>query len=668
MDINTIANARQYSKLYDFSVSHPEEFWHIVASELIDWFKPYEHVYTNDIKSFSNVSNNSKFSWFANGKLNATYNCLDRFLHNADTRDKIAYYWQGDNAADCQQVSYKELYQRVCQFSNTLKSLGISKGDRVCIYLPICIEAITAMLACARIGAIHTVVFAGFSPEALSERMIDAECKMLITTDISIRGGKSIPIWAHVQECLNIIPDKLSKLGLNNNHLSSVLLIPDYYSDIEHFNQLIKQNSDHFDYCCCYDYREVSKNQSFDCEPEWLDSEDPLFILYTSGSTGKPKGVLHTTAGYLVHCLYSFKLILDVKQSDVYWCSADIGWVAGHSYVVYGALLNNTTSVIFSGTPNYPDYDIFWKIIDKYKVSIFYTAPTAIRALMKEGDKYLQTTSRESLRVLATVGEPINPEAWSWYKKKVGNDRCKVIDTWWQTETGAAMLSPYVNLDVQKPGCATMPFMGVNLALLDSNHQEIDPNHAGEGNLVIKSPWPGMMRTVYNHHNRFIETYFEPFKGYFYTGDLARRDSDGHYWMLGRSDDVINIAGHRLGTAEIESALASHKAVAESAAIAVPDEVKGQALIAFVVLTDELFKKHKESDDYSNELISDLKRHVRETISPIAIIKSIKIVPGLPKTRSGKIMRRILKQIALESTDFGDISTLTNPEILSELL
>lgn len=659
MDIDIINNKQNYSDLYDFSTSDPLKFWDQCASKYLDWFSNFEQVYSGNINNFQNLSDiDFKPKWFAGGKLNACYNCLDRFLEDTDKANKIAYYWQGDHLEQTQQITYQELYNKVCIFSNVLKNSGIKKGDRVCIYLPICIEAITAMLACARIGAVHTVVFAGFSPQALSERILDAECKLLITTDISKRGGKLIPIWDNAKQSVELVINKTDA----TNHLKSVLLIPDYYSNISDYTNIFNTTDFSSNNINLYDYNTISKTVNNICEPQWMDSHDPLFILYTSGSTGKPKGVLHSTAGYLLHCLYSFKQILDIKPDDIYWCSADIGWVAGHSYVVYGALLNNTSSVIFSGTPNYPDHDIFWKIIDKYQVSIFYTAPTAIRALMKEGNKYLASTTRDSLRVLATVGEPINPEAWQWYYQEVGNKRCPVIDTWWQTETGAAMLSPYVNIDIQKPGCACLPFMGVRLAILDAEHNEIPEHLSGQGNLVIKSPWPGMMQTVYNNHDKFIETYYKPYPNYFYTGDLAKRDQDGHYWILGRSDDVINIAGHRLGTAEIESALASHDLVAEAAVIAVPDDIKGQALYSFVVLNNSY---NKQSID---NITQDLKNHVKKSIGPIAIIKTIKLVPGLPKTRSGKIMRRILKLIAVDSTDFGDTSTLTNPEILQELI
>lgn len=687
MEISRVTNAAVYNELYNYSICNTTEFWDDLAKSKLDWFEPYSEVYRGNIETFSDLkSNDYSTSWFVGGKINACYNALDRFLGNPKTADKIAYYWQGDHESDTAKITYRLLHMQVCKFSNVLKKLGINKGDRVCIYLPICIEAITAMLACARVGAVHTVVFAGFSPEALAERIMDAECKLLITTDISKRGGKTIPLWDNANEAINIINQYSSKSTAKSAaekstsgqasgsahvtlvqddrgkpNLQSVLLIEDYYSNIKQIPVIIENFTNQNTNINIFDYKDLENRVNDYCEPEWMCSEDPLFILYTSGSTGKPKGVLHTTAGYLLHTSYSFKLVLDVRDSDVYWCSADIGWVAGHSYVVYGALLNNTTSVIFSGTPNYPKPDIFWQIVDKYKVSIFYTAPTAIRALMQAGNQYLESSTRDSLRVLATVGEPINPEAWQWYYEKVGHAKCPIVDTWWQTETGAAMLSPYSNLNIQKPGCVALPFMGIQLALLDDNKQQIADNMPGQGHLVVKAPWPGMMRTVYNNHNKYIDTYFKPFQNYFYTGDLAKRDSDGHYWILGRSDDVINIAGHRLGTAEIESALASHDSVCEAAVVAIPDDIKGQALYSYVVL-------HNHEDREVDVLEKALKEHVKHKIGPIAIIKTIRIVSGLPKTRSGKIMRRILKQIAVKSNDFGDISTLTNPEVIQELI
>lgn len=664
----------QYLELYKYSIDNTEQFWSHCAKKYLSWFEDFTKVYTGELDSMKHLlpANNDRYNslleqnqWFTGGKVNACYNCLDRHLEQSG--HKIAYYWQGDEPNHTMSVTYRELYQEVCKFSNVLKKLGLKQKDRVCIYLPMSIEAIAAMLACARIGVVHTVVFAGFSGTALAERIVDAKCSVLITTDNTKRGGKTVAITDYVKDCIEQIHNN------PDNNLSNILYIQNYYSSKTFdLNQYIKDDRNLTNNIInISDYNNLSQTVSENCEPVWLDSESPLFILYTSGSTGKPKGVLHTTAGYLLHTVFSFKKLFNInsdKYSDeVYWCTADIGWVAGHSYVVYGALGNGVTSVLFSGTPNYPDYSIFWQLVDKYKVSIFYTAPTAIRALMKEGQQYLKSSSRTSLRLLATVGEPINPEAWMWYYTYVGNSRCPIVDTWWQTETGAAMLAPLANSDIIKPGCAMLPFYGVELAILDDKKHVNSKNNI-QGSLVITKPWPGMMRTVYMNHKKYIDTYLKPFPGYFYTGDISKRDADGHYWIFGRGDDVLNIAGHRFGTAEIESALVEHEAVAEAAVVPVPDDVKGQVLLAFVTLINTDINANNTNTDAEKSLKQELHNQVRTSIGPVVIIKKIVFVNNLPKTRSGKIMRRILKQIALGNiTDLGDVSTLINPESVVEI-
>ena len=647
----------QYQKLYNNSIENPTQFWQNIAAQYIAWDKPFEQVYSGDISSFKNFiqdnhnQDQENHQWFTEGKLNACFNCLDK--HLPGKKDKIAFYSQGDEIDKQDHITYGELYLKVCRFANVLKNLHVKTGDRVCIYLPLSIDAVVAMLACARIGAIHSVVFAGFSSSSLVNRILDAECCLLISTETYIRGGKSIDLYKNVTEALAI----LNEQDAQSNFLQSVLILGS-----ESDNHINNYNNTHKGLVKYYIYDQLDPLVTDDCAPVFVDSSHPLFILYTSGSTGKPKGVLHTTAGYLVHAVYSYEQLFAIKpEQDIYWCSADIGWVTGHSYIVYGPLANGMTSVIFSGVPTYPDASIWWRIIDKFKVTIFYTAPTAIRALMRLGEQHLQSSTRKSLRLLGSVGEPINPEAWQWYYKHVGNSHCPIIDTWWQTETGAVMIAPISDFDF-KPGCAMLPFYGINVALLDGNRNVI--SGPGTGQLVITAPWPGMLGTVYKQPEKFINTYFKVFDGYFYTGDLAKRDEDGHYWVLGRGDDVINISGHRLGTAEIESALVDYQDVAEAAAIAIPDEISGQAIHAFVILKDAAKNNFTKQD-----LINNLKKHVKNIISPIAVIKTITLADNLPKTRSGKIMRRILKQIAMgEKQNFGDTSTLVDENVIQQLI
>jgi len=644
----------QYQKLYNHSIQNPTEFWQNIASEYIAWDKPFKQVYTGDISSFRTFIHDNQgqenHPWFTEGKLNACYNCLDK--HLPDKKDKIAFYAQGDDIDKQDHITYGELYLKVCRFANVLINLNIKTGDRVCIYLPLSIDAIVAMLACARIGAIHSVVFAGFSSGSLVDRILDAECSLLITTETYTRGGKNIDLYKNVAQALEIF----NRLDVQSVFFKSLLILGSE-SDNLISNNNIENNSVKY-----YLYEQLELDVTSDCAPVFVDSSHPLFILYTSGSTGKPKGVLHATAGYLVHTVYSYQQLFDIDpQQDIYWCSADIGWVTGHSYIVYGPMTHGVTSVIFSGVPTYPDASIWWRIIDKFKVTIFYTAPTAIRALMRLGEQHLESSTRQSLRLLGSVGEPINPEAWQWYYKYVGNSHCPIIDTWWQTETGAVMMAPISDFSF-KPGCAMLPFYGVNVALLDDQSKVI--KGLGTGQLVITAPWPGMIATVYKQPEKFINTYFKVFDGCFYTGDLAKRDEDGHYWILGRGDEVINISGHRLGTAEIESALVDYQGVAEAAAIAIPDEVSGQAIHAFVILKDTVTNNLNKQD-----LINNLKKHVKNVISPIAVIKTITIANNLPKTRSGKIMRRILKQLATgEKQNFGDTSTLVDEKIIPQLL
>ena len=628
-DISEHSNVSEseFQVLYKQSVENPDEFWSSQAESYLDWDKKWEEVKNTNIEK-------GEIAWFSGGKLNASVNCIDR--HLPKDKNKIAFIWEGDDPEESKNITYQDLHDEVCKFSNVLKARGVKKGDRVCIYMPMIPEATYAMLACARIGAIHSVVFGGFSPESLKDRILDSDCQTVITADEGLRGGKTIPLKQNVDEALE---------GCSNVH--TVLVITRTEAEIP-------WNED-----CDVRYEEISKNVSNECTPELMDAEDPLFILYTSGSTGKPKGVLHTTGGYLLQAAMSHKLVFDYKENEVYWCTADVGWVTGHSYIVYGPLANGATSVIFEGIPTYPSPSRFWEVIDKHKVSIFYTAPTALRALMAQGDDFVESSSRESLRILGTVGEPINPEAWEWYFKVVGNSSCPIVDTWWQTETGAMMITPVAGFTAMKPGSATKPFLGIEPALLDENGEEIVGE--GSGNLVIKSSWPSQIRTVYGDHQRCVDTYYSMYPGYYTTGDGARRDADGYYWITGRVDDVLNVSGHRLGTAEVESALVLHQHVAEAAVVGYEHEIKGQGIYCYVTLMSDVAP--------NEELKSDLIQLVAKEIGPIAKPDIIQWAPGLPKTRSGKIMRRILRKIATNEIDnLGDTTTLADPSVVKELI
>ena len=611
--------------LYKESIENPDMFFKNLAQENITWIKDFDTTHNGE---FSNTK------WFEGGKTNVSMNCLDRHLQNSG--NKVALIWEGDNFNETKQFTFKELFEEVCKFANVLKSLGIKKGSRVCIYMPMIPEAAFAMLACARIGAIHSVVFGGFSPESLKDRILDASCEIVITADEGLRGGKKIPLKANVDEALEKCPDVKKTL-------------------------VIKRTNGEIKWDKARDvwYEEIKDNVSNICEPEPMDSEDPLFVLYTSGSTGKPKGVLHTTAGYLLGAHVSFKYLFGIKDSDVYWCTADVGWITGHTYILYGPLSNGTTTLMFEGVPTYPSSSRCWEICDKYNVSVFYTAPTAIRALMAQGNEPVLKTSRKSLRVLGTVGEPINPEAWQWYFDVVGNSSCDVIDTWWQTETGSVLISPIAGITPAKPGSATLPFFGVKPALFDEEGKKLNGNNSG--NLVIEKSWPSQIRTVYGDHQRMISTYFETYHDIYFTGDGAKRDKDGYYWITGRVDDVLNVSGHRLGTAEIESALVLHNKVAEAAVVGIEHPIKGQGIYAYVTLmTGEVF-----TEDLRNELI----KFVSKEIGPIAKPDLIQNAPALPKTRSGKIMRRILRKIAEgDFKNLGDTTTLADPLVVDDLI
>ena len=624
---DSLISEEEFSQMYHRSITNPDEFWHEQASKYLEWISEWDQVSEHDFSK-------GQVSWFKGGKLNATINCIDR--HLAARADQTAIIWEGDDPDESNHISYQELYESVCKFSNALKERGVNKGDRVCIYMPMIPEAAYAMLACARIGAIHSVVFGGFSPESLKDRILDSDCQTVITADEGLRGSKKIPLKENVDEALHQCPN-----------VHSVIVIKRTGAEV---NWVDSRD---------VDYHQITARMDLNCEPEPMDAEDPLFILYTSGSTGKPKGVMHTTGGYLLQAAMSHKLVFDYKDKEIYWCTADVGWVTGHSYIVYGPLANGATTLMFEGIPTYPNASRFWDVIDKHKVNIFYTAPTALRALMAQGDDPVKNTSRESLRILGTVGEPINPEAWEWYYKIVGDSRCPIVDTWWQTETGAVMISPLAGSTPLKPGSATKPFLGVLPALLDENGKEIEG--AGSGNLVIKSSWPSQIRSVYGDHQRCIETYYTMYPGYYTTGDGARRDEDGYYWITGRVDDVLNVSGHRLGTAEVESALVLHASVAEAAVVGYEHSIKGQGIYCYVTLMN--------GEDPTEELKTSLVQLVSKEIGAIAKPDIIQWAPGLPKTRSGKIMRRILRKIAGNEIDnLGDTSTLADPSVVDELI
>ena len=627
---NTHVDAELYQTMYQQSIDDPEAFWSEQAKKELTWFKDWDTTL-----DWSFDQSDLHINWFKGGKLNVSYNCIDRHL---ETRaDQTAILWEGDNPEEDANITYKELHNDVCKFSNVLKSRGVKKGDRVSIYMPMIPEAVVAMMACTRIGAVHSIVFSAFSPSALRDRILDSDCQVVITADQSMRSGKLLPLKSNadlaIAECPNV-----------------------------HTSIVVKRGGEAVEWNETKDvwYHEAMEGASNECEPEPMDAEDPLFILYTSGSTGKPKGVLHTTGGYLLQAAMTHKYVFDYQKDEVYWCTADIGWITGHTYIVYGPLCNGATSLMFEGVPTYPDASRFWKVIDKHKVASFYTAPTAIRALMAAGDDFTKDTTRSSLRILGTVGEPINPEAWNWYNNVIGNGNCPIVDTWWQTETGAHLISPLPGATALKPGSATTPFFGVQPVLLDDEGNEVEGNPAS-GNLAMKFPWPSQLRTLYGDHNRYYETYYSMFKGYYFSGDGAKRDEDGYYWITGRVDDVLNVSGHRLGTAEIESALVLHEKVAEAAIVGFPHEITGQGIYAYVTLM------HDEVGD--DALKAELVKLVRKQIGPIAKVNIIQWAPGLPKTRSGKIMRRILRKIAANEIDeLGDTSTLADPSVVDDLI
>ena len=617
----------KYAEMYQRSINDPDGFWAEQAKEFVTWSKPWNRVSDWDFHK-------GDIRWFEGGKLNVAYNCLDRHLEKRG--DQVALIWEGDDPAEDKKITYRQLHAEVSKFANVLKSRGVKKGDRVCIYMPMIPEASVAMLACARIGAVHSVVFGGFSPESLKDRILDSDCQVVITADEGLRGKKAVPLKGNTDKALLQCPN-----------VHTVLVVQRTGGNVAW-----KDGRDVW-------YHDAMHKASPDCQPEEMDAEDPLFILYTSGSTGKPKGVLHTTGGYLLFAAMTHKYTFDYHDGDIYWCTADVGWVTGHTYIVYGPLANGAISLMFEGIPSYPDASRFWQVIDKHQVNIFYTAPTAIRALMREGADPVKKTSRKSLKLLGTVGEPINPEAWEWYYHVVGDERCPIVDTWWQTETGGHLITPLPGATALKPGSATRPFFGVAPAIVDNEGNILDGEC--EGNLVITRPWPGQMRSVYGDHQRFIDTYFKTYPGMYFTGDGAKRDKDGYYWITGRVDDVLNISGHRMGTAEIESALVLHEAVAEAAVVGFPHDIKGQGIYCYVTLV----KGVEPSDALKKELV----QLVRSEIGPIASPDIIQWAPGLPKTRSGKIMRRILRKIAANETDtLGDTSTLADPAVVDDLV
>ncbi|MFM5855936.1 acetate--CoA ligase [Aeromonas rivipollensis] len=618
-----------YEAMYLASVQNPDAFWG-EQGKILDWMTPYTRV-----KNTSYDPGHVSIKWYEDGLLNVSANCLDRHLH--ERGDKVAIIWEGDNPAEDRKLTYRELHTEVCKFANVLKAQGVKRGDMVCLYMPMVPEAAIAMLACTRIGAVHSIVFGGFSPEALSGRIIDSGSSIVITADEGLRGGRPIPLKKNVDEALTHPDTKVSKVIVLKRTGGKVAW------------------HDHRDIW----WHDAVAAASPDCPPEAMGAEDPLFVLYTSGSTGKPKGVLHTTGGYLVYAALTFKYVFDYHEEDIYWCTADVGWVTGHSYLVYGPLANGATTLMFEGVPNYPATNRMSQVVDKHQVSILYTAPTAIRALMAKGKEAIEGTSRQSLRIMGSVGEPINPEAWEWYYRTIGDERCPIVDTWWQTETGGILISPLPGVTALKPGSATRPFFGVQPALVDNLGEPLEG--ATEGNLVITDSWPGQMRTVFGDHERFEQTYFSTFPGRYFTGDGARRDEDDYYWITGRVDDVLNVSGHRMGTAEIESALVAHPKIAEAAVVGVPHEIKGQGIYAYVTLI--------AGEEPSRELHKEVKEWVRKEIGAIATPDVIHWAEGLPKTRSGKIMRRILRKIATGETDsLGDISTLADPGVVDKLI
>ncbi|MFZ2312326.1 MAG: acetate--CoA ligase [Methylobacter sp.] len=619
--------ADTYKTLYQHSIAEPEAFWAEQATQFLEWSKPWDKVMDCDYPT-------GHIRWFEGGKLNVSVNCLDRHLEKRG--DQVAIIWEGDNPAHDKKITYRQLHEEVCKFANILKTQGVKKGDRVCIYLPMITEAAAVMLACTRIGAVHSIVFGGFSAEALKDRILDSDCHFLVCADEGYRGGKITPIKANVDIAANDCP-KLDKVIVIKHTGNPV----DWHEQRDIW------------------YHEAMATVSADCPAEEMEAEDPLFILYTSGSTGQPKGILHTTGGYLLYTAMTHKYIFDYHDGDIYWCTADIGWITGHSYMIYGPLCNGATTLMFEGVPTYPEADRFWKIIDKHQVNIFYTAPTAIRSLMAQGNEFVTRTSRRSLRILGSVGEPINPEAWEWYYHVVGDGRCPIVDTWWQTETGGILITPLPGTIPLKPGSATLPFFGIKPEIMDNDGHIMEG--AAEGILVISRSWPGQARTIYGDHQRFIDTYFKNYPGYYFAGDGARRDKDGYYWITGRVDDVLNVSGHRMGTAEIESALVLHKHVAEAAVVGYPHDIKGQGIYAYVTLNIGV----EPSEGLKVELI-DL---VRKEISAIANPDIIQWAPGLPKTRSGKIMRRILRKVAANEIEhLGDISTLADSSVIKDII
>jgi acetyl-CoA synthetase len=617
----------QYHQMYTHSIIEPDNFWGQQANQLISWFKPWEKVSTGDFTHMDTT-------WFINGKLNVCYNCIDR--HLPTRANHVALLWEGNEPQQSLQLTYAELFEKICRFSNVLKKQGVQKGDRVAIYLPMIPEAVVAMLACARIGAVHSVIFGGFSSDAIKNRLLDADCKIVITASDCYRGNKIIPLKHNIDTALLECPD-----------VKSVIVV-------KHTENVIEWN-DHRDYW----YHEEINSVSVDCPCEEMDAQDPLFILYTSGSTGKPKGILHVTGGYLTYVATTFKYIFDYHDNDIFWCTADVGWITGHSYVVYGPLCNGATSLLFEGIPNYPNPSRYWEIVDKYKVTIIYTSPTAIRALRHEGDHWVTDTNRKSLRLLGSVGEPINPDVWEWYYTVIGHEHCPIVDTWWQTETGGIMISPFPGAAILKPGAASWPFFGIKPAIIDDHGNKLPADQKGK--LVITQPWPGMAKTIYNNPDRFFNAYFKDYPGYYLTGDDARCDADGYYWILGRNDDVLKVSGHRISTAEVENAILADLSVSEAAVVPIQHEIKGEAIYAFVTLKMGI----KPNESLKKEII----QKVRENIGAIAAPDHIQWADALPKTRSGKIMRRLLRKIAdNDLTDLGDTTTLTDPSVIDRLI